>query len=102
MRLLLDTHAFLWWADDSKRLSRRVRSLIIDPANDVYFSAASASEIALKARLGRLDLPADLSGWFADQLDEDQFNMLPVSLAHAVKVRSLSLGHRDTLDLLLI
>jgi PIN domain nuclease of toxin-antitoxin system len=102
MRLLLDTHAFLWWSEDSKRLSSRVRSLIIDPANDVYLSAASASEIAIKARLGRLVMPDDLLRWLKDQLDQDEIEVLPVALAHAAKLRALPLGHRDPFDLLLI
>ncbi len=57
MRLLLETHAFLWWVADASQLSKRARTLISNERNEVFFSAASAWEIVIKARLGRVVLP---------------------------------------------
>lgn len=56
MRCLLDTHVFLWWVNEDRRLPEYVRSVIEDNENDIYFSAVSAWEIAIKAHLGRIDL----------------------------------------------
>jgi PIN domain nuclease of toxin-antitoxin system len=62
MRLLLDTHAFLWWIFDDPRLSPAARDLIADPAAEILFSAVSDWEIAIKSRTGRLHLPEDVPG----------------------------------------
>ena len=67
MRLLLDTHVFLWWASDDPQLSVRARSAIADAENAVFVSAATAWEIAIKASLGRLRVPADLDRLMADR-----------------------------------
>ncbi len=68
MRILLDTHSFLWWIDDDSRLSSTARALISDGNNELYFSAASGWEIAIKARIGKLTLPGNLEQFIADQL----------------------------------
>ena len=59
MRYLLDTHAFLWWIVDDPRLSAPAAAIIRDPGNEIWFSAASAWEIAIKARLGRITFEDD-------------------------------------------
>ena len=102
MRLLLDTHAFLWWVTDDDRLSERAGELIADGANDVFFSAASAWEIAIKAGLGRIRLPD--GGWTftPQQLERNAFQALPVHVAHAVAVISLADVHRDPFDRMLV
>ena len=61
MRLMLDTHAFLWWLDGDQRLPARVRALIGEPANEVLVSAASVWEITIKARLGKLPRATDVA-----------------------------------------
>ena len=102
MRLLLDTHAFLWWVTDDDRLSERAGEVIADGANDVYFSAASAWEIAIKAGLGRIRLPDEAWTFTPDQLERNAFQALPVHVAHAVAVITLPDVHRDPFDRMLV
>jgi PIN domain nuclease of toxin-antitoxin system len=102
VRLLLDTHAFLWWVTDDDRLSERAGELIADGANDVYFSAASAWEIAIKAGLGRIRLPDEAWTFTPDQLERNAFQALPVHVAHAVAVITLPDVHRDPFDRMLV
>lgn len=101
MRLLLDTHLLLWSAASSKRLAREARRLIEDPANEVYFSAASVWEIAIKISLRRKDFRVDLAA-LLQALTEMGLTELPVSAAHAARVSGLPLIHRDPFDRLLI
>ncbi len=102
MRLLLDTHAFLWWLDGDRRLPLRLRRLIGDDANAVYVSAATAWEIATKARLGKLpgatDVATDVGGAVASQ----GFLAMPVTIPHAQRAGALPGPHRDPFDRMLI
>ena len=102
MRLLLDTHAFLWWVFDDPRLSSAARDLIADPAAEILFSAVSGWEIAIKARTGRLDLPADVPGFVHEQVRRNRLLVLPVELRHALRVHALPDHHRDPFDRLLV
>jgi PIN domain nuclease of toxin-antitoxin system len=102
MRLLLDTHAFLWWIFDDGRLSRTARDLIADPRAEILFSAVSGWEIAIKARTGRLDLPADVQRFVQDQVRHNGLRVLPVELRHALRVHALPDHHRDPFDRLLV
>ncbi|MGE3743052.1 MAG: type II toxin-antitoxin system VapC family toxin [Geminicoccaceae bacterium] len=102
MRLLLDTHAFLWWIFDDPRLASSARALISDPATEILFSVVSAWEIAIKARTGRLDLPADVPAFVHDQVRRNRVTVLPVSLRHALHVHALPDHHRDPFDRLLV
>lgn len=97
MRLLLDTHALLWWLAD-RELSKPARRAIGDPANDVFVSAVSAWEIAIKASLGKLKAPDDL----ADCLDEGGFETLPLRVDHALAAGALPRHHDDPFDRALI
>jgi PIN domain nuclease of toxin-antitoxin system len=101
VRYLLDTHALLWWLFDDKRLSTRARALIADPDHEVLVSSASASEIATKHRLGRLDsareLVQDLPSWIA----RAGFVELPITIAHAQKAGSFPQLHRGPFDRML-
>jgi PIN domain nuclease of toxin-antitoxin system len=98
MTLLLDTHVLLWWLDDPKRLSRAARKAIQDGANPVYISAAVAWEITIKKALGKLDAPDDLE----DVIEANRFLPLPITIPHALAVRSLPHHHRDPFDRILI
>ncbi len=98
MALLLDTHALLWWLAEPTRLSVKTRSLIADRGTRVLVSAASAWEIAIKRTLGRLDCPANLEAI----LDEQGFEALPISIAHALEVATLPLHHADPFDRILV
>ncbi|MDQ4042664.1 MAG: type II toxin-antitoxin system VapC family toxin [Actinomycetota bacterium] len=102
MRVLLDTHAFLWWIGDDPRLSERAREVFSDGDNALVFSAASGWEIAIKARLGRLHVPEDLNTYLFRQLTENYTSVLPVHLSHALRVHALPDHHRDPFDRLLV
>ncbi len=102
MKLLLDTHAFLWWIGDDARLSAPAREAIADPGNEVSFSVASAWELAIKSSLGRFDPEGNLGSFLGEQVRHNSFRVLPVSLAHAVEVSSLPGHHRDPFDRLLV
>ena len=102
MRLLLDTHALLWWLDGDRRLSAKVRRAIQDKSNSILVSAASAFEIATKARLGKLpgavDVAADVAGCLASQ----GFAGLEITVLHAQRAGNLAGDHRDPFDRVLI
>ncbi|WP_425154957.1 type II toxin-antitoxin system VapC family toxin [Candidatus Palauibacter sp.] len=101
MRVLLDTHAFLWWLADSGRLSRPARRVIADETNDIMVSAASAWEIATKYRIGRLPgsetVALDVVGHIAGQ----GFRELPISVTDAERAGRLPGPHRDPFDRML-
>lgn len=98
MICLLDTHVFLWWADDPQLLSDAAREAIRDGKNTVYVSAAVAWEIAIKKSLGKLDAPDDLQA----VITANCFLPLPVTISHAMCVQVLPAHHRDPFDRLLI
>lgn len=102
MNFLLDTHVFLWWITDDPRLSPRARRLIADGRNRIFLSAASGWEIAIKARLGRLELPDDPERFILNQLAVNAIDVLPVQMSHALHVYKLPDHHRDPFDRLLI
>ena len=102
MRVLLDTHAFLWWVADSRRLSEPARDAIRNEANDVVVSAVSAWEIATKHRLGRLPEAEGLAGDIRGAIVGQGFSELPISVADAERSGRLPGPHRDPFDRLLI
>lgn len=102
MRALLDTHAFLWWVTDDARLSERARETIGDGANEIYVSAATGWEMAIKARLGRLRVPDDFARFITDQIALNGFRVLAIELAHALHVHGLADHHRDPFDRILV
>lgn len=97
MRLLLDTHALLWWLAD-EGLTAKARNAIADPANLVAVSAASAWEISVKKALGKLAAPDDLER----QVEAGGFLPLPINIAHAVAAGQLVRHHEDPFDRMLI
>lgn len=102
MRVLLDTQAFLWWVTDDPRLSPRARGIMSDGENHLFLSAASAWEIAIKARLGRLTIPEPIATFVSAQLAENAIEGLPIGLSHAFQVYSLPDHHRDPFDRMLV
>ena len=98
MTLLLDTHVLLWWLEDPGKLSRPARKAIQDGTNRVYVSAAVAWEIAIKTSLGKLETPDELE----EMMDANRFLALPVTIPHALAVRTLPGHHRDPFDRILI
>ena len=101
MRLLLDTHLLLWAAARSKRLPREARNFMEDDSNEVYYSAASIWEIAIKSSLRRKDFHIDLAQLLA-ALPEMGLIELPITATHAAGVIGLPPIHRDPFDRLLI
>lgn len=102
MRVLLDTHTFLWWITDSPQLSPRAREVIGDGSTELFVSAASGWEIAIKARLGRLKLLDEPERLIPEQIALNAIQSLPVHMAHALHAYNLPNHHRDPFDRMLI
>lgn len=102
MRLLLDTHAFLWWISDDPRLSERAIELISEPANVVFFSAVSGWEVVVKASLGRVELAEPPGDLIPREVARNAFEILPLHLRHALGVADLPQIHRDPFDRMLV
>ena len=102
MRLILDTHCWLWWIAEPERLTGDALSAIGDPGNTVFLSAVSSWEIAIKYRLGRLSLPEPPDRFVTPRIERDRFKPLPVTHRHALGVAGLPLHHRDPFDRLLV
>jgi PIN domain nuclease of toxin-antitoxin system len=102
VRVLLDTHAFLWWVLEDPRLSDRARGVIAAPETDVVVSAVSAWEISIKAASHRLDLPEPARTYVPSRIAANGFRELQVTVEHAVGVAGLPPIHRDPFDRLLV
>jgi PIN domain nuclease of toxin-antitoxin system len=102
VKLLLDTHVFLWWIERNTHLSDRASAQIADPDCEVFVSIVTVWEIAIKAGLGQLEMPDDLGGFLRHELAENGFESLPIKFEHAVAARDLPRHHRDPFDRLLI
>lgn len=101
MKLLLDTHALIWWDSEPRRLSPSATAALQDPANDIQLSVVCVWEIVIKAQLGKLSLRLPLENIVADQL-ANGLNILHVRLEHALAVNQLPAVHKDPFDWLLI
>jgi PIN domain nuclease of toxin-antitoxin system len=97
--VLLDTQAFLWWIADDTRLSRRARNVIA--AEHCFVSIASCWEMAIKAGLGKLEVPRPIDRFVQEQLEVNGFTLLPISLPHLSALADLPVHHRDPFDRLL-
>jgi PIN domain nuclease of toxin-antitoxin system len=102
VRLLLDTHSFLWWIADSPKLSHNARDVIANERNEPIFSVVSGWEIAIKAGLGKLELPDPPGEFVTDQLSRNGLEVLPINLRHALSVYGLPNHHQDPFDRLLV
>lgn len=102
MRLLLDTHALLWWLAGDERLPRATRDVIDSPGNEVFVSAASAWEITTKYRIGKLPTATRLASDFDAVLRAQGFHGLPISIEHAQRGGVLPGPHKDPFDRMLI
>lgn len=98
---MLDTHVLLWVLFDPERIPERVRERLIDPHFEVYFSAASVWEIAIKAQIGRLKLTLDLNA-IVEAAKHSGFEPLAIHTEHAAKIVDLPLHHRDPFDRILV
>lgn len=102
MRLLLDTHALIWWLAGDEKLGRRAREAISDEANLVVVSAASAMEVATKFRIGKLPDAALLAQDFEAIIASQGFTELGISVRHARLAGEMGIDHKDPFDRLLI
>ena len=102
MRLLLDTHTFLWWIDDAPALSKKARTAIGKAGNECFVSLASCWEMAIKSSLGKLSLSQPLDRFIPEQLAANGFQLLDIDFRHVTRVEALPLHHRDPFDRLLI
>ena len=103
MKVLLDTHTFLWWSSRHGALvSDRVRDLLADGATEVAFSLASAWEIAIKVAAGRLELPAPVGQFIPDRLRRHGFQLMAIELSHAIRAGALPRIHGDPFDRMLV
>ena len=102
MKLLLDTHAFLWFIMGSANLSDKARILIEDPANERLLSVASLWEIAIKASLGKLALSSSFEDLIPEQLRLNGIGLLNIRVDHLSVLTTLPFHHRDPFDRLII
>jgi len=102
MRLLIDTHSFLWFINDNAQLSHNARQLIEDGGNEILLSVASLWEIAIKMSIGKLNLGQPFPELFPRQLQVNRIQLLSITLDHLSVVATLPLHHRDPFDRLLI
>ena len=102
MRALFDTHTLIWWFLDDISLTPTVREIISNAENELLVSAASAWEIAIKHRLGKLRKVADLVSDFSTRIEREGFQLLPISAEHAIRAGLLPVPHKDPFDRMLI
>jgi PIN domain nuclease of toxin-antitoxin system len=102
MKVLLDTHALLWWWTDDPQLPKNPRTLIADPLNEVLISSASAWEVSTKYKLGKLPEASEIAENFEALLKESQMTPLPITIQHALRAGALERHHRDPFDRMLI
>jgi len=102
MRLLLDTHALIWWMSGEAGLSRAAEAAIREGGNKVFVSAVSAYEIALKHGMGRLPQAAPLAERFETEVELERFDILPITAREASQAGRMGNAHRDAFDRLLI
>jgi len=102
VRLLLDTHAFLWFLLDDPQLSVTAQAIIVDPLNNIEVSPASYWEIAIKIRLRKYALPEPYQAFMEREIADNDFHILPIEPRHTALLTTLPLHHKDPFDRLLV
>jgi PIN domain nuclease of toxin-antitoxin system len=102
VRLLLDSHVFLWWITDDRRLTQKARRALSSTSNECFLSHASVWEMAIKTSLGKLQLDRPVGRFVEEQCELNGFSLLAISFRHLVAVESLPWHHRDPFDRLLV
>ncbi|RLA12770.1 MAG: hypothetical protein DRQ52_07395 [Gammaproteobacteria bacterium] len=102
MKVLLDTHAFLWLMSDHKNLSATAKKVFLDNDNELLLSAVSGFEIAVKYGLGKLKLAEPPINFVQRRIENNDLTELPISMAHATQLQALPAHHRDPFDRLLV
>ena len=100
MKLLVDTHVFLWFILDDPRIATTARPLLVDPDHERFLSLASVWEVAIKHGLGKLQLTDGIKGFFRD-IEQANFELLDIKPGHIMDLASLPLHHRDPFDRML-
>jgi PIN domain nuclease of toxin-antitoxin system len=101
VKVLLDSHALIWAVDDPKRLSSTVAAALLDPANQVFVSAATLWEIAIKVRIGKLKLSEPYRPWIEKATADLGASLLPIAVSHCKTEIGLPEHHRDPFDRML-
>jgi PIN domain nuclease of toxin-antitoxin system len=101
MRLLLDTHTFLWWLANDPAISEKARVAIADGRNECFLSLASCWELAIKSSLGKLRLTQPVERFIPDEMSANGFHLFGIDFRHVAKVETLPFYHRDPFDRLL-
>jgi len=99
--ILLDTHSFIWWIEDSPRLSTLAKKIVENLDNNCFFSLASCWELAIKSSMGRIKLTLPIRDFIPQHLAANDFKQLSISFRHVARVGSLDFHHRDPFDRLL-
>jgi PIN domain nuclease of toxin-antitoxin system len=102
MRVLVDTHVFLWWVEGDRTLPAKARAALADRDNECLVSLASVWELAIKAGLGKLKLALPVQRYVVEHVAANGFRMLDIQMAHVGRVESLASHHGDPFDRLLI
>ncbi len=102
MNLLLDSHTFIWWRDETHKLSSTALTEILNSKNDVFLSVVTAWELQIKISLNRFSIRGGLENAIKDEQRNNNFHILPVKLSHALYLENLPPHHKDPFDRLLI
>ncbi len=102
MKFLLDTQAFLWFVLNDSSLSKVAYDLIIDPLNDILLSPASYWEIAIKISIGKYQIPGNFETWMENQIQVNEFEILPIKIFHVAAIVNLPFHHKDPFARLLV
>lgn len=102
MRVLLDTHTFIWWNAQSVQLPASIREVFTDRTNTLLLSLASAWEMQIKIQAGKLTLPSPLATIIEVQGESNNIQLLPIRLSHVLALEQLPSHHKDPFDRLLI
>jgi PIN domain nuclease of toxin-antitoxin system len=102
MRVLIDTHVFIWWTGDASQLSLLTHDILTDPETEPILSIASIWEMQIKVSLGKLSLRTALPDLVNDEVSRNRIKLLPIALTHIYAVGELPLHHKDPFDRLLI
>lgn len=102
MKILLDSHVFLWAITDSPRLTETHREFFLDEGNELHLSVASVWEMLIKVGLGKLPLPDPAAEYVTKQMEKNRIALLPIRLSHLAELQKLPPLHRDPFDRMLI
>jgi len=102
MKILLDTHAFLWLVMDDPMLSDTAKKLFLDAENEILLSAVTGFEISVKFSIGKLELSEPPDKFIQNRVVKNDLNVLPITLPHTLKLADLPFHHRDPFDRLLV